>query len=295
MPVTVAVGPSRPLLTPCALYHVRGTAFPSPSTGLVRIHRLRLREPRFVTDVRSGTASVGRTHAAPAPRRDAPPAAPRPGGPRRARTRTTTTNARTRSSERPVPVGHGGQPQHAVVAPQDALVGDDADDPFARATSRRRPSRAAARAGPASRRRTPWPGWPRRWPRPSRPGSVRPPAGSSSGTRRGRPRPHRGSPPCVVPGPPMTMPSTAEASERYGVAGKTRWLKMYGSAGVGWYPQSPSSAVSMTLRPAARARATATQAARLATPAPASTASAPTAATTRSTSRAPSEAACSHG
>jgi hypothetical protein len=31
----------------------------------------------------------------------------------------------------------------------------------------------------------------------------------------------------------MTMPRTADASERYGVEGKTRWLKMYGSAGVG--------------------------------------------------------------
>ena len=50
----------------------------------------------------------------------------------------------------------------------------------------------------------------------------------------------------------------------------------------------------MTRCPAARARPTATQAARLATPAPASTASASTSATTRSTSRAPSEAACSH-
>ncbi len=40
-------------------------------------------------------------------------------------------------------------------------------------------------------------------------------------------------PTVVVPGPPITMPSTVEASQRYGVAGKTRWLKMYGSAGVG--------------------------------------------------------------
>ena len=116
---------SRPLLTPCALV---------TSPNCIAFTRCIDAFAKLASACRisSGTASVGRTPAAPAPRPSGPPAAPRPARATSGSYPHDDANARTRSSTRALPVGNGGQPQHAVVTPQDALVGHDADHPLPR-------------------------------------------------------------------------------------------------------------------------------------------------------------------
>ena len=77
------------------------------------------------------------------------------------------------------------------------------------------------------------PGWQRRSPLPTPRGTGRQGCRSSSGSPRDRPAPPRGNPPPSFPvrPPPCRAPSAHRSSDE--VRGKTRWLKMYGSAGVG--------------------------------------------------------------
>ena len=203
MPVTVAVRPHAHC-SPLVLYHVAKLLFGHPS-------RCRFRKRPYVK-VNSGTASVGRTRGTPVPRPSARPEGPRPRARRRAGTHTTT---------RSNPLLHGlfpvrdrGQAQDPVVAPQDALVGDHADHTVPR---RRDIGDGLGQSFGTGQRDDHARGrhdWPRRSPPRSPPGSVRPassvefsePLRSTSAAPR--------HPTVVVPGPPITMPRTADASER---------------------------------------------------------------------------------
>ena len=124
MPVTVAAGLHAHLLTPCDLSR-RRTAFPSPSPTSCSQTSLRVisqfKNSLWRSNSRSARTSSGRTAGSTSTWRATSGWYPH-----------DEANARTLSSNGPVPGRHRGHAQHAVVPPQDALVGDDAHHPLPR-------------------------------------------------------------------------------------------------------------------------------------------------------------------
>ena len=288
MPVTVAAG-LHAHCSPLVLSSRRQTGSSRSASRL----RLCFAPPRLDARVSSGTASGGRTRARPAPRRSARPEAPRPAGPPRARTRTTTRTPAPSPRACPPPPGTAARrstpssrrrmPLSVTTLTTRCPGRRDVGDRLGKALGPGQRDDDAGR-GPAGDVVGP-------------PGADQEAAAGQLGRVQGAVPVHLGGTEAPHGCRPRTADDHAEDRRGVGEVGRGGKHPLVEDVGVGRRRLvAPQPELGREHDVAARRPGRGPRPPRppdWPRPAPARTASAPTSATTRSTSRAPSDAACS--